>query len=58
MTDGIRDDLTGAAALSQPDPPLVLAERDERPKFIEFQHIIRLGLNQRLVQRRQLAGFF
>ena len=56
--DGIGHDLTGAAALGQPDPALVLAPRNERPEFIKFQHVVRLRGSQRRFQRRQRRGFF
>ena len=54
----VGDDLTGAAALSQPNPVLVLAPRDERPEFIEFQDVILLGGLKRPGQLRQGFGFF
>ncbi len=58
VSNGISDDLAGAAALSQPNPALVLAPKDKGPKFIEFQDIILLGGLKRLRQLRQGFGFF
>lgn len=43
--NGVGNDLAGAATLSQPNPPLVLAAGHERPKFVQFQHVIGLGWN-------------
>ena len=57
VADGVGDDLTGAAAQRQPYLSLVLASCDERPEFVEFQHISELGRDQRRRERRQLAGF-
>ena len=58
VTDGVSDDLAGSAALGQPNPAFVLAATNERSKFIEFQNIRLFGLCQRLLQGRQLSGFF
>ncbi len=44
--NGVGNNLAGAAALSQPNPPLVLAPRHERPEFVHLQHVIGLGRSE------------
>ncbi len=45
VTDGVGNNLAGAAALGQPDPAFVLAKPDERPHFVKFQYILSLCLD-------------
>ena len=56
--DHVGEDLPRPAALGQSHPALVLAPKDERPEFIEFQRLRLLRGRQGLSQRRQMARFF
>ena len=39
VADGIGHDLAGAATQREPHPTLIFLSADERPQFIEFQHV-------------------
>ena len=38
--DDISHNLACSAALSEPDPAFILAAKDKRPEFVEFQYVI------------------
>ena len=44
VSDGIRDNLTGSAALGQPDPAFVSPALDERPHLVHLQNVSLFGL--------------
>ena len=53
VPDEICDDLAGLAAERDPHPAGVRFGTDEAPKLVEFEHVARLGRQER---RRSVAG--
>ena len=54
----VRHHLTSLAAKGDPHPAWVRFGTGEAPEFVEFEHIARLGSEQRVAQRREAFGFF
>ena len=56
VADEVGDNLPRAAAQRDPNPALVGFLEHKRPQFIQFQHIIQLGLKQGCLQRWQVGN--
>ena len=54
----IGDDLPRLPAEGNPEPTRIGFGADKAPKFVEFEHVTRLGRQKGVAQRREVLGFF
>jgi hypothetical protein len=58
VTDEVRHNLAGAAAQRPPYPALIGFLEHKRPQFVQFQHVLHLGFDQRRFHGRESPPSF